>query len=244
MNKMILSICLMGLIDSACAGMMGNVSVADYFVPFASGEGSVTWNTIKSVYIFDHPSSLSKQLWGGRGAVGLAHTLPNRFGYTAEMGWGYYGSTSSHNFGSAPQGSLGITNSGNLYGFDLLAGLTYDFTSFQVNLKAGAMSESRHINGTAVFRNTNNGNNYLSTNQLQSVSTNTLPEIKVGGLYFINENIGLSLAYMHVFGNDNFVASVTGAFSSPQATQGIASVTSAQNPSLDSLLFGLIYQFK
>jgi hypothetical protein len=248
MKKGILSISLMGLLaGTASAGTMGDASFVnkDYFVPFVMGEGTVTWNSTKSVTIFGNQPSISKQLWGGRGAVGVVHTSISRFGYTTEMGWGYYGSTSSRNSGSSAAGSLAITNDSYLYGFDLLAGLTYDFAPLQVYLKAGAMAENRHTKAYAQFGNTNpiNGTNYLSTNQLRSTATNVLPEIKVGGLYAINEHLGLSLAYMHVFGNDNFAATVNGSFASPGAASGISSVANAQNPSLNSILFGLVYHF-
>ena len=248
MKKVILSIGLMGLlVDAACAGTMGDASIVnkDYFVPFVMGEGTVTWNNTQSVAIFGNQPRVNKELWGGRGAVGIAHTSASRFGYTAEMGWGYYGSTSSHNSGSSTTGSLTISNNSDLYGFDLLAGLTYNFSLVQVYFKAGAMAENRHTKGNAQFSSTNpdTGTNYLSTNQLRSTATNVLPEIKVGGLYALNEHLGVSLAYMHVFGNNNFAATVNGSFSSPGAASGIASVANAQNPSLDSVLFGLVYQF-
>lgn len=246
MKKTLLSIGLLGMLaEGGYAGTMGNAALVDrdYLVPFVLGEGSVTWNTTQSVTIFGNQPSLSKQLGGGRGAVGIAHTYPSRFGYTAEIGWGYYGSTSSTNSGSSTSGSLTITNDSYIYGFDILAGITYDFMPFQVYLKGGAMAENRHVDGTAQFRNTNNGNNYLSTTNINSIATNVLPEIKVGGLYSFNERIALSLAYMHVFGNNDFAANVTGALSAPAATTGINSVANAQNPSLDSIMVGLMYRF-
>lgn len=245
MIKKLASICLMSLLaEGVSAGTMGDVMAGDYFVPFAVGEATVTWNTTQSATIFGNPPSLTKQLWGGRGAVGVAHASPTRFGYTAEIGWGYYGSTKSYNFGAGTPGSLLITNSSYLYGLDILAGLTYDFNPLQVFIKGGALAENRHTNGYAEFRNVNNGISYLSTNAIKSTTTNVLPEIKVGGLYSVYDNLSLSLAYMHVFGNDNFAATVTGAFSNPGAGAGMSSVTNAQVPSLDSILFGLVYQFK
>ncbi|CEG55750.1 hypothetical protein [Legionella fallonii] len=244
MKKKQLFICVMGILaNSAYAGTMGDVAVKDYFIPFVVGEAAVTWNTTESVSIFGNPPSLDKQLWGGRGAVGIAHSSPNRFGYTAEIGWGYYGSTSSSNSGTSTGGTLTISNDSYLYGFDLLAGVTYNFDPFQLYLKGGAMAENRRTKGLAVFNNVNNGKSYVSTNTINAIATNVLPEIKVGGLYSLNEHISLTLAYMHVFGNNDFAATVSGAFSNPSATTSISSVANTQNPSLDSLLFGLVYQF-
>jgi hypothetical protein len=244
MKKIALSVGLLSLaISGAYAGTMGPVVSQDYFVPFAVGEATVTWNTTQSVSVFGSAPSLTKDLWGGRGAVGVAHSLPSRWGYTAEIGWGYYGSTSSFVAGTSPTGSMSITNSSYLYGFDVLAGLSYDFTPVQIFLKGGAMAENRHVNGYTEFLNTTSTGTHLSTTRIRSIATNVLPEIKVGGLYAFNEHISFTLAYMHVFGNDNFSASVTGAMAAPAATTGINTVANAQNPSLDSVLFGLVYHF-
>jgi hypothetical protein len=245
MKKAVIAMFLMGLsMEGANAGMMGSIPVGqDYFVPFVSGEADATWNTNKSVTIFGNSPSTSSQIWGGRGAVGVVHAGHNHWGYSSEVGWGYYGNTSSSSAGSTTGGSLSITNNSDFYGFDILVGLTYDVEAFRLYLKGGAMAENRYVNGYAQFQNSIGGSNYLSTNRLKTTATNVLPEIKVGGIYNFNEHLGLSLAYMHVFGNDNFSASVTGAFSNPQALAGISSVVSAQNPSLDSVMFGLVYNF-
>lgn len=244
MKKNVVSLGLLSLaFSSAFAGTMGDVVSRDYFTPYAVGEAAVTWNTTESVTIFGSPANLTKQLWGGRGAVGLAHAFPSRWGYSLEMGWGYYGSTSSYATGTGTPGTLIISNDSDLYGFDMLAGLSYDFNPLQVFLKGGAMAENRHVNGYAEFHAVNNGVPYVSTNRIRSIATNVLPEIKVGGMYALNEKLSLTLAYMHVFGNDSFSASVTGGMSNPGAGTAINSVANAQNPSLDSILFGLVYQF-
>jgi len=244
MKKNVLSIVLLSTAAlSAQAGTMGPIVSGDYFVPFIEGEAAVTWNTTKSVTVFGSPANLNKDLWGGRGAVGVSHSFPSRWGYSVEMGWGYYGHTNSYASGTGPAGSLTITNNSYLYGFDVLAGLSYSFDPVQIFFKAGAMAENRHVKGSAAFSNTVAGVTKVSTNTISSVATNVLPELKVGGLYALNEHISVSLAYMHVFGNDDFSASVTGGMSSPTATAGISSVANAQNPSLDSVLFGLVYQF-
>lgn len=244
MKKSALSVGLLSIaLSSVYAGTMGPVVSQDYFVPFAVGEATVTWNTTQSVSVFGASPSLTKDLWGGRGAVGVAHSSPSRWGYTAEIGWGYYGSTSSFVSGTGAPGTLTISNNSYLYGFDVLAGLSYDFTPVQLFLKGGAMAENRHVNGYSEFLNTTPTGSYTSTNRIRSIATNVLPEIKVGGLYAFNEHISFTLAYMHVFGNDNYSATVTGAISAPSAGAGINSVANAQNPSLDSILFGLVYHF-
>ncbi|AHE67576.1 hypothetical protein [Legionella oakridgensis] len=246
MRKTVLPMFFMGVLaQGAYAGGMGGGSSVGTgsLVPFISGEGAVTWNTVKSATVFGSGPSISKQLWGGRGAVGLAYGYSNHFGFTSEAGWGYYGSTNSHVSGSIPSGRLSIANSSYLYGFDLLAGITYDFVPFSVYLKGGAMAENRHVKGTAIFENSIGSSNYTSTNRLTTVSTNIHPEIKVGGLYNFTDHLDFTLAYMHVFGNNDFSSTVTGAFASPQATAGIYSVANAQAPSLDSVMFGLIYNF-
>lgn len=243
MKKTLLSIALTTLALGVQAGTMGPIGSAEYFVPFVEGEATVTWNTTKSVTIFGAPASLDKDLWGGRGAVGVTHSYPSNWGYSAELGWGYYGHTNSFGSGTGPAGSLVIINSSYLYGFDMLAGLSYSFDPIQIFFKAGAMAENRHITGSAVLTSVVGGVTKTTTADLKTVATNVLPELKVGGLYAFNEHISFSLAYMHVFGNDNFAANVSGGAVNPNATAGINSVVSAQNPSLDSILFGLVYQF-
>ncbi|CDZ77637.1 hypothetical protein BN59_01921 [Legionella massiliensis] len=246
MKKTALTIGLIGLMSqNVFAGDMGVVNPVQIspFIPFISGEGAVTWNTIKSARVFDVSPSTNKDKWGGRVAVGFNHQYRNNFGFSSEIGWGYYGRTSSHVFGAAQSGSLAISNSSDLYGFDILAGLTYDLNRCSLFLKAGAMAENRRVKGLSVFRNSNNTTNYVSSNKLHTVSTNVLPEVKVGGIYNVNDIVGISLAYMHVFGNNNYSAKVSGAFSNPQATAGVSSTVSAQNPSLDSLMFGLVLRW-
>ncbi len=245
MKKLVFSMFLMGCaVEAAHAGGMGDVSSSqDYFVPFAIGEASATWNTIKSATVFDRPPSTHFQHWGGRGGFGLTHLYQNHVGYTAELGWGYYGSTSSYSYGTIPSGALTITNNGYLYGLDILIGLSYDVDKYRLFVKAGALAENRHSKGYALFRNGIGVRDYVSTNSIYQDSTNVLPEIKVGGIYNFNDHIGFSLAYMHVFGNNSYASKVTGAFANPQATAGISSVVSAQNPTLNSIMFGLVYNF-
>lgn len=244
MRKIVLSMTLLSTaVLNAHAGSMGPVASGDYFVPFIEGEAAATWNTTKSVTLFDSPPSLNKDVWGGRGAVGLAHFYSNHWGYSAEVGWGYYGHTNSSAAGTVPAGTMEITNSSYLYGFDLLAGVSYSFDPVQIFFKAGAMSENRRAKGNASLTGLVNGEPKVTTSSISSVATNVLPELKVGGLYAFNEHLSATLAYMHVFGNNNFSATVSGGALNPTAISGISSVISLQDPSLDSVLFGLVYQF-
>ena len=244
MKKTALSIALLSTtILNVQAGTMGSVVAGDYYVPFVEGEAAATWNTTKSVTIFGSSPNLNKNAWGGRGAVGLTHTYPSRWGYSAELGWGFYGRTNSFTTGTGPAGTIVITNNSYLYGFDLLAGLNYSFDPIQIFFKAGAMAENRHAKGNASLTGVVNGATKTTTSSINSVATNVLPELKVGGLYAFNEHLSFTLAYMHVFGNNNFSATVSGGALNPLAISGISSSVSLQNPSLDSVLFGLVYQF-
>ena len=245
MKKTIFSLFLMSLsMEGAYAGGMGEALVSqDYFVPFISGEAAATWNTTKSATVFGSAPSTTQNPWGGRGAFGVVHVTPSHFGFSSEIGWGYYGRTTSSVMGISPSGALAISNNSYLNGFDILAGLTYDFAPCRVYLKGGAMLENRYIKGVSQFTNTVGSKTYISTNNIQTTTTNVFPEVKVGGIYNLNDHLGLSLAYMHVFGNENFAAQVSGALTNPQALAGISSVVSAQNPSLNSVMFGLVYNF-
>ena len=97
--------CICALSSPVYAGAMGPISSAPYKVtPFVSGEGSVTWNSTQSAYVFGHAPDQSNQRWGGRGAVGLLFPYTDRLQFSAEGGWGYYGRVGMTNSGVSSNG--------------------------------------------------------------------------------------------------------------------------------------------
>lgn len=242
----ITSICALSW--QAHAGMMGDVTkdaASSRFTPFISGEAAATWHTIQASTVFGSSPSLSKQHWGGRGAVGLTRQYSLHWSASVEAGWGYYGHVTSNQSGSTTDGrasTSGTTNS-DLYGFDLLAGILYQVNQYDLFFKAGAMAENRYYNGQVSTTITTNGVSSTNTLNLTNVQTNVFPEIKIGGIYHINNHVGVTLAYMGVFGNNSLNSQTSGTFPNGTTMTNLNLSASFQNPSLNSVMFGLTYQF-
>lgn len=237
------AITTIGMLSSqASAGAMGNtVLTQNVTVPFISAEASATQDTTTSATIFGNYPSKTSHPWGGRGAVGVTRSYTPRIKMSAEMGWGYYTHTTSNTVATSPDGRVSIRNNNSSYnyGFDLLAGASYAIDPFDVYLKAGAMALNRHFEGQT---QSSTAFNTLNFNQ-ENIQTNVLPEIKVGLLYHLKNNWDLTLAYMHVFGNSSLGASVNGNTTNQVTPGNLTMSSSVQNPSLDSVMFGLVYNF-
>ena len=231
------------LASSAFAG--GYTTEAPHSKPalFAQLEGGYTWDTMGSTtFSFVGPTSTftggpAETTSGGTGvlsfgAIHYSSAHPD-LSYTGEMGWGYYGKrefTVRSNI---------IDSKNYIYGFDLLAGVDYQFTPmFDVFFKLGALLENVRL-----VRNTNLnalGASVIS-NETSTVSS-VIPELKLGGIYNITDVWGLSLAYMHAFGNTPSM-SVTKTIAAPgDVTSSNYSSTGAPI-SLNTVLAGLVYKF-
>lgn len=211
---------------------------------FASLEGGYTWNDVGNTTVSytntttdaTFTGSPNKSNSGGTGvlSVGAIHyssTNPD-LSYTGEMGLGYYGKTQF----TTP---LNIINSTNyMYGLDLLAGVDYSFNpSFDAFFKLGGLLENVRL-----VRNTNL--NAVGINVIENETTtvsSVIPELKLGGIYNITEYWGLSLAYMHAFGNSPSMSV------SKTVTDGVvvaSNYSSTGAPiSLNTALLGLVYKF-
>lgn len=243
--KKIILMSLCALSWQTNAGTMGDVVASPGFVPFISGEAAATWNTIKSSTIFGHSPSIKRNAWGGRGAVGLYRAYSEHWAVSGEIGWGYYGNTKSTHSGTAPDGRASVSGSttSDLYGFDVLAGLIYRVNQFDLFFKAGAMAENRSYNGNISTTITTNGVSGTNNISLTNVQTNVYPEIKVGAIYNINSNLGVSLAYMGVYGNDALSFSSNGTLPNGTTATNLDLSAALQNPTLNSVIFGLVYKF-
>ena len=244
MKKLLIMTSICALSWQAQAGAMGDV--ASYgFAPFISGEAAATWNDIHSSTIFGHAPSISRQYWGGRGAVGLVRQYSPQWSFSGEAGWGYYGNVSSNQAGTSTDGRVSSSSNINsdLYGFDILAGVLYRINQYDLFLKAGAMAENRYYNGLVTTTITTSGVSGTNTLNLTNTQTNVYPEIKVGGIYHVNNNWGVSLAYMGVYGNGPLSSKSNGRFPNGTTMTNLDLSASLQNPTLNSVIFGLVYQF-
>lgn len=222
---------------SSHAGAMGPV-MTPRITPFISGEASVTWNSIQSSYVFGSTPIQSRQQWGGRGAAGVLYPYSNNWSFSSEGGWGYYGQVKMNNSGVSSNGlySLSVTNVSQLYGFDLLVGALYSYQQFDAFFKVGAMAENRSYNGASSLSHTG----FTSIFNQSNIQTTVYPEIKVGGIYNLTDQFGITLAYMHVFGNDSLKATIPDGTNPPTNNNVTASL---RNPTLQSVMFGLVYKF-
>ena len=259
-NKIFASLLLSACGSSALyAGEMGAVDggVNPAYVPFVSGEASYTWPKIGQFSgnekgLRNITSVADTKGWGGRVAVGLLHAMTERFSYSGEMGWGYYGNTTitprfhatSGLLVSAPRRalSLGIDE----YGFDLLAGILYTQPKYDLFFKAGALLMNTNARVSVDFhdilQNSSRANNFVEGAQIkrEAYMPAVLPEIKLGGAYHLNQHWSANVAWMHAFGGDLSMSASMLSFS----PINIGNVTwDMHQPSLNTVMFGLEYRF-
>ncbi len=199
--------------------------------PYFGGEVSYSWIQANGIRINGFTGSETKQHWGGRLSAGVLRFSTEKLGFTSEVGGGYYGSQ------TRKYRDLRVTSNGEIDGYDILVGALYKLEHFDLFAKIGFMVENIRVDITKQDLSlTNFGITGSHYNRLGS--TQVLPEIRVGGIYNLRNDLGVTLTYMHAFG------STPGATVDVSASQaGINSIVSlkGQNPSLDSVLLGLRY---
>ncbi len=212
------------------AGSMGPI-IEKTIVPYLQGEGSYTWNQVEG----SPNGTIDKQRWGGRLSGGVMRSYNEHLLFTGEVGGGYYGGASERTPGptssvdgfSAPGRRASFT----IDGYDVLVGAIYKLQNFSVLADIGFMAQnlSRKI---------------IVTNTLKANNTQILPEIKVGGLYNLTNNLDIALSYMYVFGYKNYnrvTSTVDSTVIPPQVNiQGSAQ---EKNPALSTIFLGLRYNF-
>jgi len=201
---------------------------------FISAEGNYTTNSLNSVTV--HGVSLSKSTnnWGGRLAAGGIYQATSTMGYTAEIGWGYYGKTTFNG------DSLGVNNQASIYGMDLLVGADYRYSQFDLYFKAGGLNQNVKLDRKTDLSRFVIGGATTGNTDITTTVTTVVPEIKVGGIYNFNDRLGVSLAYAYVFGNSvrmNYSPTFDG------TTNSINTTTTSPPVSLSSLSLGLVYRF-
>lgn len=234
------------------AGNMGPItqSEAPSFIPFISGEGLYSWPKVQGITIILPPeapntgtSTNINQGWGGRVAAGLMHAITDRFAYSGEVGWGYYGHTEMPITFTSPltqrEINGGIQNTtGNLdrWGFDALLGLLYTQPKYDLYAKAGALFQNLRLSLYDITLNTEGG----------TISTNTtvpgvLPEIKLGAAYHITDKLSANVSWMYAFGGD---FSVTLPYNDNNSVITVGAIgANLKNPSMNVVMFGLEYRF-
>ncbi len=225
------------------AGAMSSVPTKPALVPYVMGEASYTNIQIATISLNELSVSATKQNWGGRLSAGFVYPVSEKFRFINEIGGGYYGDIKK---------KVGNANSSknSIDGYDVLAGGLYRLRSFDSRYLSGDLDLLAQIgfmlencrNQLSADLGTLNVGNALHgrTNSKNSV-TQALPEIKVGGVYQFNSNWGLSVAYLHVFGADRNMSQNT----KFNILSGMTIDVNAnlQNPTLDSVMFGLRYSF-
>ena len=244
---LMLAVCGVGS-SGLFAGGMGPVKDSPSFRPFISGEGLYSWPNVNGITITlpsgnVGTSNVTNRGWGGRLGAGIMHAMTERFAYSGEIGWGYYGHTEMPITFAAPLTATQLANgldktSGNLdrWGFDALLGLMYTQPKYDLYVKGGALFQNLRVNLSDIIVNGSNAK--MSMN---STIPGVLPEIKLGGAYHITDKLAVNLSWMYAFGGNVSVLLPYTEVNSAPSMGNIA--TNLQNPSMNVVMFGLEYRF-
>lgn len=236
MDKLIKIGVVLACVTSAQAGGMGDVAPCNKVVKFISGEAGYNWIPFNGVNINGFRSTNTNQGWGGRLGAGLMQDYRDNFGFSGEMGYGYYGKVNIRFPNNVQRGSFYLD------GLDLLAGAYYAYKQVDIFFKAGAMVQNRRSSGTQNNALDVNGSVVTGTRKGNINNSQVLPEIKVGGLYNYNDLVSLSLSYMRVFGSTISGSSNKSFTASPASLTSNTSVH-LQNPTINAIMFGLQLNF-
>jgi hypothetical protein len=237
MKKTLAAAAVLMSISVAHAGSMGPVDTQPMFVPYLTGEASYTWMDTNGIDFSAINATTTNQGWGGRLGAGLLHPYTDKLGFTGEIGGGYYG---NQKFSLATiKGGIAGNNTASIDGYDVLVGALYKMERFDVFGQMGFMVQNLRTNGYMNIAELTTGGFLKGSVNAKANQTQALPEIKVGGIYNLNTNWGLSVAYMHVFGSTPSMNVQVDA--TPGAGINTTANSNTQNPSLDAVMFGLRY---
>ena len=223
------------LASTVYAGEMGP-ALSEENPLFASIEGAYTWNSIQNQIVNAITLNKTNYGWGGRVAAGAIHQTLGAMSYSAELGWGYYDRT------TLVSSIVGVNRDLSFYGLDLLLGGNYRYNQMDYFLKLGGMVQNMRINNSKNISQTVPGGMMTGHSKMIRTTSVVAPEIKVGGIYNLTTQLGLSLAYTYVFGNDAHGTSNNDATAAPASIITNSSYTGAPI-SLSSLMLGLRYRF-
>lgn len=254
-NKILLSSMLLAC--AAHAGDMGPVETSYSFKPFVIGEAAYSWPQVDGIALNANlgyvTSKNESQGWGGRLAAGVMRPISEKFALSFEGGLMY----NDHISMTSQVQTQGVTvtlpdnvsnGSFDQYGFDVLGGINYIRPKYDLFFKAGALFENMRtkmaVNMNQILHSNTRQVNFVPNAQ-QALNINigqVMPEIKLGGAYHVNEDWSVTAAWMHAFGG-------TLAFTSDELDPATGSVSigginmSLNNPTINSVLFGVQYSF-
>ena len=238
--KKIASICAASVLFSSSfvyAGSMGEDG-SSCFAPFVSLEGGYTANKINgysfssNVDTITYTSVKKKDQYTGRLAVGILSMMDDQFGFTGELGWGYYGRTTL----TPPTGLLltipaSVSSRYTLTGFDALLGAAYIQTYYSLFFKAGAVIQNMQENSTS-YPNIAS----IAVANIKHNSTAVLPAIKLGIGYNIDYNWTITGSYLFAYG-----ASRSTSISYDGTADAYTLNANNQNPMMNTLMLGIQY---
>jgi hypothetical protein len=259
-NKFIASMVLAACSSTALyAGSMGPAAKQS-FRPFISGEAMYTWPQIDGftanvVGISSVQSVTQSQGWGGRVAAGALYSKWEKYAISAEMGWGYYGHYSldpkftlaSGATVSLPANTMSLGM--DMYGVDVLAGIFYTQPAYDLFFKAGVLLQNTRMSmilvPAEVARDSTYAERFIVNGHASIFGVNpnvpgALPEIKLGGLYHIDDHWSATASWMYAFGGAISGGMPHMNFNPVQ----IGDISLYLNPpSLNAVLFGVDYRF-
>ncbi len=249
LKKIILLMCSLYSLPSVQAGTIGDYNnLASSGMVFIAVEGGWSWNKWQGfrANIADVGTILTSkhtQKGSARISAGAQKKLRPYFSVLGEIGYGYYGKTDINFHQHGPQLSIAsgaadfsqIKVKATLDGLDVLAGVSYRISQFDLSFKAGAMIQNARYKPSINLSNYDRGNSYGSA-YWDTSTTQVLPEIKLGMGYQLIENLYINAAWTHVFGQKPGINYTTDANNSG----GFLAIKS-QNPTLDAITIGASY---
>jgi len=213
------------------AGSMSNAT-SERHTLFTSLDAAYTWPATPQFSYYNPsakpptvtPNISSINGWGARFAVGARHYTSSPWSFTGEGGWGWYGYQRYQKTPAVGSSAGDVINAGiGFYGLDLLFGATYEYRQFDIFAKIGGLIEQTLL--------------IDSVHDLRLSYSSVVPEVSVGGVYNLTNQIGIDLAYYYVFGGRfNYNYSIT--------VFGTANTSYTPTPTALSILsFGLHYKF-
>ncbi len=219
--------------SSAYAGDMGPKSPSST-QPYFGGEAAYTWRQINAPTLNLLTANTSNQPWGFRISAGILHLYTEKLGLTAEVGGGYYGSTSISTAQTSSRGKIDVD------GYDILVGALYRLQYFDIFAKIGFMGENARLDFTRYdLSRVFDGNLIRGESRVRSTNGSFLPEISVGGIYNVQNNLGITLTYMHIFGSTMEYKLLSQANIGSGINRSLN--VNFQNPTLNSILLGVRY---
>lgn len=223
------------------AGAMGAPNCAPS--AFGSIEGGYTWNKIDSLELATGPTTFSidkkESPYSFRLAAGVISMMDDELGFTGELGWGYYGSTTFDFPVISPGYPFSASSKYTLSGFDVLVGTAYVQTYYSLSLKVGGLIQNMQHKSTMTVDDT------LGALGIPTVYTFTekrnytavLPAVKLGAAYNVDSNWSITGSWLFAFGG---TTGTTINFT-PAAVNNFAVDVNSQNPMTNTFMLGIQY---